>query len=529
MCCKKGYWLATVSSLAIVGAISGAGAADLPARMPVKAPVVAPAPAFSWTGFYIGIHGGGAWLDHKQTTDNVGIGVCGVPSGPADCTVDKFGGAFGGLAGYNFQSGRVVFGVEVDGTWLSLRGSKIFASAPVVDGALTIHSKVNWLATVRGRLGITMSPTLIYVTGGAAFGGIESGWFDSTSTALAIDKTKAGWVAGGGIRTRLRIQLARERRGSLSRPRQGYCVGHFLQHDLHHHLPPSRDDGARRRGAALVASAPPTCISVRGHRCVYDRVGSGPNLTLLHSVGLSTRAGWRFQIPLLARHFTVLSYDFRGLGESERGSEPLGVDTFVRDLEELLRQLGIARTALMGVSLGGFVAQEFALRNPGAMSSLVLVSTASRIHAGHAARRAERNQKIRMGGMSAAADHQLDSHFPAAFANASPDVMAWYRRHYLANDPMNYIEIMDDLGRFDSSARLATIACPTLVVAGGDDASSVAGREPLDSARTLNRLIAGSELAVIPGAFHYPQIDHADVFNARVLEFLTRTAPAPAH
>lgn len=183
----------------------------------------------------------------------------------------------------------------------------------------------------------------------------------------------------------------------------------------------------------------------------------------------------------------------------------------------------------MGVSLGGFVAQEFALRYPGAVSSLVLVSTASRIHAGHAARRAERSEKIRTGGMAAAADHQLDSHFPAAFANANPDVMAWYRRHYLANDPMNYIEIMNDLGRFDSSARLATIACPTLVVAGGDDASSVAGREPLDSARTLNRLIAGSELAVIPGAFHYPQIDHADAFNARVLEFLMRTAPAPAH
>ena len=196
----RSYWLATVSSLAIVGAAGSASAADLPARMPVKAPVVAPAPAFSWTGFYIGIQGGGAWLDHKQTTDNVGIGVCGVPSGPADCTVDKFGGAFGGLAGYNFQSGRVVYGIEVDATWLSLKGSQVFASAPVVDGALTIHSKVNWLATVRGRLGITMmSPTLIYVTGGAAFGGIESGWFDSTITTLAIDKTKVGWVAGGGI------------------------------------------------------------------------------------------------------------------------------------------------------------------------------------------------------------------------------------------------------------------------------------------------------------------------------------------
>jgi 3-oxoadipate enol-lactonase len=269
-------------------------------------------------------------------------------------------------------------------------------------------------------------------------------------------------------------------------------------------------------------------ISIRGHRCVYDRVGSGPDLTLLHSVGLSTREGWRSQIPLLSQHFTVLSYDFRGLGQSERGAGPLGVDTFVRDLEELLRQRGIVRTALMGVSLGGFVAQEFAIRNPDAVPSLVLVSTTSRIYEGHAARRTERNEKIRQRGMAAAADHQLAGHFPAAFADANPDVMAWYRGHYLANDPATYIEIMDDLGRFDSRERLAMIRCPTLIVAGGDDASSVAGREPLDSARTLNRLIAGSELTVIPEAFHYPQIDHAEAFNARALEFLVGTVPAPA-
>lgn len=269
-------------------------------------------------------------------------------------------------------------------------------------------------------------------------------------------------------------------------------------------------------------------ISIRGHRCVYDRGGAGPHLTLLHSVGLSTREGWRYQSPLLSRHFTVLSHDFRGLGESGRGDGPLGVEAFVCDLEALLRQLGVARTALMGVSLGGFVAQEFAVRNPDMVWSLVLVSTASRIDGSHAARRAARNQAIGKAGMAAAAEHQLDSHFPAAFASANPDVMAWYRAHYLANDPANYIEIMDDLGRFDSRARLAALRCPTLIVAGGDDASSVAGREPLDSARNLHRLIAGSELAVIPGAFHYPHIDHAEAFNARVLEFLIRTAPAPA-
>jgi 3-oxoadipate enol-lactonase len=269
-------------------------------------------------------------------------------------------------------------------------------------------------------------------------------------------------------------------------------------------------------------------ISIRGHRCVYDRVGQGPDLTLLHSVGLSTREGWRNQIPLLSRHFSVLSYDFRGLGQSSRGDGALGVDTFVRDLQELHRQLGIARTALMGVSLGGFVAQEFTIRNPDAVSALVLVSTTSRIFAGHAARRTARNEAIRKDGMAAAAAHQLDSHFPVAFAKTNRDVMDWYRRHYLANEPANYIEIMDDLGRFDSADRLGAVRCPTLIVAGGDDASSVAGREPLDSARTLNRLIAGSELKVIAGAFHYPQIDHADAFNDAVLGFLMRNARPPA-
>jgi 3-oxoadipate enol-lactonase len=101
--------------------------------------------------------------------------------------------------------------------------------------------------------------------------------------------------------------------------------------------------------------------------------------------------------------------------------------------------------------------------------------------------------------------------------------MAWYRRHYLANDPDSYIAIMEDLGRFDSTARLGDIRCPTLIVAGGADNSSVAGRRPLDSATGLHALIPGAELAVIQGAHHYPQIDHAAEFNARVLQFLTMT------
>jgi pimeloyl-ACP methyl ester carboxylesterase len=72
------------------------------------------------------------------------------------------------------------------------------------------------------------------------------------------------------------------------------------------------------------------------------------------------------------------------------------------------------------------------------------------------------------------------------------------------------------------------VSCPTLVVAGESDVTSVAGGGPLDSAMALRELIKQSELAVIEGAHHYPQIDRVEAFNTRVLEFLSRTM-ADAH
>ncbi len=261
-------------------------------------------------------------------------------------------------------------------------------------------------------------------------------------------------------------------------------------------------------------------IEIDGHECVYEMKGDGPCLTLLHSVGLSTREGWRYQRDVLAEQFQVLTYDFRGLGQSSRGSGPVGADRFTQDLGLLLATLGIEQTVLMGVSLGGFVAQKFAAHHPERVTALVLVSTAPKIFAGFAQRRSDRNEKIRAHGMSAAAGPQIDSHFPDDFLKSNPDAIEWYTRHYLANDPQTYIEVMDDLGHYDSTGDVGRIACPALIVAGEADHSSVAGSVPLESARALQAGIKGSRLVTIPGAFHYPHIDHADTFNAVVTVFL---------
>jgi outer membrane immunogenic protein len=173
--------------------------------MPVKAPPVV-APAFNWTGFYIGVHGGGAWLQHQQvTTPNNGICAPGLAFDAANsCNLNTSGGAFGGFAGFNYQSGRVVFGIEADASWVGLNRSANFPDLSGLGPFMTMTAKVDWLATVRGRVGITMSPTLLYVTGGAAFASLRSSWTDNSpppapNAAIRLNSTRVGWVVGGGV------------------------------------------------------------------------------------------------------------------------------------------------------------------------------------------------------------------------------------------------------------------------------------------------------------------------------------------
>lgn len=185
----KNYLLSTVSALALSGAAS---AADLP----VKAPPPAPAVVLSWAGPHVGVHGGVGWLHASQTlTGGTPLSTCAIGGRPK-CDVNATGGVFGGQVGYNWQQRELVFGVEVDASWTSLKKSVSFA--PVT--AHNINEKVSWLSSARGRLGWAMGDTLFYATGGVAFVNFDSGWSRTGGAARGqFDKTTTGWVAGGGI------------------------------------------------------------------------------------------------------------------------------------------------------------------------------------------------------------------------------------------------------------------------------------------------------------------------------------------
>jgi outer membrane immunogenic protein len=170
-------FLAGVSALAVVSALSAANAADLSRRhMPVKAPVYT-APGFTWTGFYVGINGGGAWGRSDWTNPLASTG---------DFNVS--GGMLGGTVGYNWQAGRVVYGLEGDLDWSGVKGSTT-TNCPT-----GCEFKNDWFGTVRGRIGYAFERVLPYVTGGLAVGDIKS----STTLGNATE-TKAGWTAGAGL------------------------------------------------------------------------------------------------------------------------------------------------------------------------------------------------------------------------------------------------------------------------------------------------------------------------------------------
>jgi outer membrane immunogenic protein len=193
------YLLVTVSAAALS---TSALAADIPARMPVKAPPPVAVP-WSWAGFYIGVHAGAAW-NHAAFAD---LGDNTVPPIQNRAPVGDFwkpervGFIGGGQIGYNFQSGNVVYGLEADFSGVSNKHSTV-VNPPATFSGVNATTELSWMATVRGRLGVTLSPpTLLYITGGLAVAHFKDAWGTIFLPApeYTSNKTRTGWTVGGGI------------------------------------------------------------------------------------------------------------------------------------------------------------------------------------------------------------------------------------------------------------------------------------------------------------------------------------------
>lgn len=264
-----------------------------------------------------------------------------------------------------------------------------------------------------------------------------------------------------------------------------------------------------------------TTIRVNGIalRCRVE--GQGEPLALIHGVGASLEA-WDGVAARLRDRYRVVRYDQRGHGQSEKVPGPYTVEDFSGDLAGVLDALGIERAHVAGHSLGGLVAQSFALDHRSRLRKLALISTV----AGRTADERRRvEERLAMVASGIAGDHfraSLDRWFTDAFRAANPDLLAAYAARNQANDPACHAAAYRVLALTDLADRLPEITAETLVMTGEHDQ----GSNPR-MARLMHERIPGSVLRILPVLRHSILIEAPDVVAGILADFLDgRLEPA---
>jgi len=225
----------------------------------------------------------------------------------------------------------------------------------------------------------------------------------------------------------------------------------------------------------------------------------GPALVFSNSLGSDFRI-WQEVAPAFADRFRVVLYDQRGHGLSDAPPAPYTIDDHTSDLLALLDRLGIGSAALVGLSVGGIIAQLAAVREPRRVKALVLCCTAAKI--GTADSWAERIAAVERGELEAIADSVLQRWFTPSFRETRKDELAGWRNMLVRMPPHGYAGTCAAIRDADLTADAEKIAVPTLCVAGDQDGST-----PPDVVRHTAGLIPGAGFALIEGCGHIPCVE----------------------
>jgi 3-oxoadipate enol-lactonase / 4-carboxymuconolactone decarboxylase len=237
-------------------------------------------------------------------------------------------------------------------------------------------------------------------------------------------------------------------------------------------------------------------ITIDGTEIFYDLTGPTEATVIAFSNSLGTTLEmWDGVARVLAGRFRLLRYDTCGHGRSGLGKGRAEIEAYAADLAGLLTAFGIERAHIVGLSLGGMVAQALAIGRPERVASLSLLATAP--HLPPPDNWLMRAKTVRAQGMRAIVEAVLGRWFSAGFAAAEPALYREWRGRLLGIDAEGYASACEAIGGLDLRAGLKSLTAPTLVVAGRDDpVTTVAMGEALAAA------IPGAKLAVVERAAH---------------------------
>ncbi len=254
----------------------------------------------------------------------------------------------------------------------------------------------------------------------------------------------------------------------------------------------------------------------------YLEAGAGEPLVLIMGFGADHTA-WGFQIPAFAERYRVIAFDNRGAGQTDAPDRPYTTRMMAGDTAGLMDVLGIDRAHVIGLSMGGMIAQELALARPERVRSLHLGCTLSRPDAYTLALTAAwRDIRTSLDRAAWLRTLGLWLFAPATYRER-PDLVDTVLQNSLANPhPQSltgFLGQSDAVAAHDALNRLGAIRCPTLVSVAEEDILV-----PPRFSRELAARIPGAALRIVPGAGHGYFLERADTFNALCLEFLARAA-----
>jgi 3-oxoadipate enol-lactonase len=233
-----------------------------------------------------------------------------------------------------------------------------------------------------------------------------------------------------------------------------------------------------------------------------------PLVVFSNSLGTDARI-WDAVLPHLGDRYRVVLYDKRGHGLSDAPRGPYRIADHAADLLALLDRLGIERFALVGLSVGGMIAQMIAADHPARVAALVLCDTAAKI--GDSATWDARIEAVEYKGLEPIATSVLERWFTRDYRARETAAMAGWRNMLTRQPPGGYAATRAAIRDADLRARAGTIAAPTLCLVGDQDLST-----PPDLVRGTADLIPDSRFAVIPLAGHIPCVEQPDILAGHI-------------
>lgn len=259
-------------------------------------------------------------------------------------------------------------------------------------------------------------------------------------------------------------------------------------------------------------------VRVNDIEMYYEEAGQGEPLVLI--MGFSgDHLAWGFQIPAFAEKYRVITFDNRGAGQTDAPDHPYTSRMMADDTAGLLEALGVDRAHVIGVSMGGMIAQELALGHPHRLRSLHLGCTLARPDTYlRALNAAWREIRLHLGREAALRTIGLWLFAPATY-NERPEFVEMILQNALTTPyPQSltgFVRQGEAVAAHDTLDRLHAIGCPTLVSVGEEDILV-----PPRFSRELAVRAPGATLRTLPGAAHVYFWERPDAFNALSLEFL---------